>query len=87
MREGSPLEFPCVMSVKAVGRWSEDFEEHVLALARRHAASAEAESDRGRTSRSGVYRAVTLRVSFDDRAQLDALYAALTDDPRVLWSM
>lgn len=87
MREGSALEFPCVMSVKAVGRWAEDFEEHVLAIARRHASTAEAESRRGRTSRAGSYRAVTMRVTLDRREQLDALYEALRDDARVLWAM
>jgi len=81
------LTFPCELSIKAIGHWAEDFEDHVLALVRRHAESAEPEPQRRRASSAGRYLAITLRVSLASREQMDALYRALGEDRRVRWAL
>jgi hypothetical protein len=81
------LSFPCELPIKAIGHWAEDFEGHVLDLVRRHAVSAEPEPARARVSRSGRYLAITMRVALDSRERMDALYRALSDDPRVRWAL
>ena len=87
MSEGELLEFPCELSLKVVGRAAADFQDHAIALAQVHAASVVPEPSRARSSKGGKYSSVTLRVRLESRAAMDALYAALTADDRVLWAM
>ena len=81
------LEFPCELCIKVVGHAAADFQDHAISVVRVHAASVVPEPGRARSSKKGKYSAVTLRVSLDSRERMDALYAALTADERVLWAM
>jgi putative lipoic acid-binding regulatory protein len=83
----SAIEFPCRFPVKAMGLNEGDFVDHVLALVAEHVDHVEAEQLRSQTSRSGRYVSVTLTIEARSRAQLDAIYASLSGDPRVLVSL
>ena len=64
-----------------------DFESHATALVRLHSSSVSPEPTRARSSKTGKYSAITLRVRFESRPQMDSLYAALTADERVVWAI
>jgi putative lipoic acid-binding regulatory protein len=81
------LRFPCELSLKVVGHWADDLQDHVLELVRPHVMAVEPEPQRARVSRGGRYLSVTLRVTIADRTRMHALYAALRDDERVLWAL
>lgn len=80
----SPLEFPCWFPIKAFGKDEDAFEEVVAAIVRRHVARPEENIISSRLSRNGSYRAVTVRIMAENRAQLDSIYQELTEEPRVL---
>lgn len=81
------LEFPCELSIKVVGASAPDFEAHAISVVSPHAESVLAEPERARASKGGKYGAVTLRVRLESRVAMEAMYAALQADERVLWSM
>lgn len=88
MTPGGPvLDFPCELSLKVVGQAAADFEAHAVALVQVHAARVVPERGRARASKKGKYAAVTLRVRLESRDKMEALYAALTSDERILWAM
>lgn len=74
----SPLQFPCRFPIKVMGAARAGYAETVCALVREHAPDL-AESDVVcRESRGGRYLAVTVTITAHSRAQLDAIYQALT---------
>lgn len=83
----SLLEFPCDFPIKAFGIDSGDFEAVVVELVRAHAPGVTIARVYSRSSRAGRYLSVTVEVRADSRAQLDAIYHALTADERVLMAL
>lgn len=83
----SPLEFPCDFPIKAFGHGETEFEEVVVELVRRHAPGITVAGVHTRGSRGGRYLAVTVTVRARSRAELDAIYHALTADERVLFAL
>ncbi len=81
------LEFPCTISVKVMGKADSDFDAYVTALVRRHFADIGEGAVRSRKSNKGNFIAVTVKVTAENREQLDRLYQELTDDPRVLMAL
>jgi hypothetical protein len=83
----SPLQFPCDFPVKAMGLASDDMEAVVRELVRPHVGELPAAAVATRESRGGRYVAVTVTVRAESRAQLDAIYLALTADARVKYAL
>jgi putative lipoic acid-binding regulatory protein len=83
----SPLEFPCELCIKVVGPAAGDFEAHAISVVAAHVESVRADASRARASKGGKYSAVTLNVELASRERMDAMYAALKADDRILWSM
>jgi len=79
-----PLDFPCWFPIKAFGKDDDAFEELVAAIVRRHVTRPEENIISSRISRNGNFRAVTVRIMAENRAQLDRIYEALTEEPRIL---
>ena len=83
----SLLNFPCTFSVKAVGKASDDFEQLVFDIVRRHVTGLTRHSVRSRSSRGGRYRSVTVTIIAGSRQQLDAIYTDLTACEQVLMAL
>jgi len=75
--------FPCTLPVKVMGTASGEFEPEVLEIVRRHVGDVRPEQVGRRHSRNGRYLSLTIDVEAQSREQLDALYCALSDSPRV----
>jgi putative lipoic acid-binding regulatory protein len=85
--ENSTLEFPCSFPIKAMGRLTDDFQQLVIEIVRRHAPELDENEVRFQDSRNGRYRSVTVVVLADSRDQLDAIYRDLTQDDRVIMAL
>ncbi|RJS94639.1 YbeD family protein [Salinisphaera sp. Q1T1-3] len=81
------LEFPCAFDVKAFGRHDTDFEQTVYELVKAHAPALTQNDISARSSSGGRYLAVTASIRAESKAQLDAIYQALTDSDQVLMSL
>ena len=81
------FEFPCQFSVKAMGLAADDFDALVASIVGRHVPNLGEGAVRSRPSRGGKYLSVTVTFEASSKAQLDAIYQALTDHDRVLMSL
>ncbi len=80
----SPLQFPCVFPIKAMGRNEEDFELFVASVVRKHSPEPDILSVRSRLSREGAFLSVTVTITATSREQLDRIYLELSGHERVL---
>ncbi|MFA5626913.1 MAG: DUF493 domain-containing protein [Thiohalomonadaceae bacterium] len=83
----TPLEFPCTVAIKAMGLDQEDFPALVTAIISQHIAPLDANAISTRPSRNGKYISVTVTVYATEKSQLDAIYAALSADKRVVMAL
>jgi putative lipoic acid-binding regulatory protein len=67
-----------------VGRAEPGFESLVAELVAGHAVKPEADRVRSRLSRDGNFISITVTIVAESRAQLDAIYAALSGHERVI---
>ena len=79
----SLIEFPSDFPVKVLGLNVEGFVEAMVAIAREFDPAFDAGAVALRPSRADKYLGVTLTVTATSRAQLDALYRALSSHPMV----
>ncbi|MEO0996209.1 MAG: DUF493 domain-containing protein [Pseudomonadota bacterium] len=87
MSDDSVIDFPQAFPIKIVGESGNGFDEHVLGLLQPFVEdSARLEFTRT-DSRTGRYVSLTVTVMARSREQLDGIYQALTDSPRVLFSL
>jgi putative lipoic acid-binding regulatory protein len=80
----SPIVFPCLFPIKAIGKNTGDFEPKVVAIIRQHVPDLGDDKISRRLSRDGKYLSVTATFIASSREQIDALYYALSDDEQVL---
>lgn len=80
----SPLQFPCVFPIKAMGLATESFDALVVSIVRRHAPDLSESAVTARTSAEGKYLAVTVTIQARSRVQLDAIYQDLVACEQVL---
>lgn len=86
-RDPELLTFPCKVDIKALGHQSSRFEALVHELVSRHLEPRELLAVSRRESRGGKYLAVTVTIEARSRAQLDAIYQALSDCKDVLMAL
>ena len=79
----SPILYPCAFPIKIMGAKTDGFIEAILAVALEHDPAFDASTVELRESSGGKYQSVTITVTATSRAQLDALYRALTAHPMV----
>lgn len=78
-----PLEFP----IKVMGRDTHEFHAAVAAIVTQHVAPFESLAVVKRSSNQGRFVSITVTFTAKNRAQLDALYTALTDNEHVLMAL
>jgi uncharacterized protein len=83
----SPLKFPCVFPVKAMGKADCELDIIVVEIVRRHAPDLTEGAVYTRNSTAGNYVSVTVRVNATSRAQLDAIYQDLVDCEAVIMAI
>lgn len=74
-----PLDFP----IKVMGRRVDGFAQAVVGVVKEHAPDFDEASLEMRPSRAGTYLSLTVTIRATSRAQLDALYSALSSHPLV----
>lgn len=77
------LEFPCAFPLKIMGAACEPLADAVVAIVQQHAPDFDASTVEMRASSGGKYVSLTCTVTATSKAQLDALYQALTAHPLV----
>lgn len=81
------LEFPCQFSVKAMGLSAPDFDGLIVEIVSQHVPNLGEGAVSTRASKNGKYISITVTFEATSKAQLDAIYHALTDHDRVLMSL
>lgn len=83
----SPLKFPCVFPIKAMGRTEPDFQSTVTTIVFTHAEPYAGDAVSVTYSGQGNFQSVTVTVVATSRAQLDRIYQDLTDCEQVLMAL
>lgn len=81
---GSPFDFPCDIPVKVFGRNDDEFRAVVFGIVRTYFPGFSDTAMTERLSREDRYLSLTVTVRAETRAQIDALYTALTAHDAVL---
>lgn len=80
----SLIEYPCDFPIKIMGKARQDFAPAALAIVQTHAPDFDSATMSIRESKNGTYLSVTCTIRATSRAQLDALYQALSGHPLVV---
>ena len=81
------LRFPCRFPIKAMGLAEEGFDDLVVAIVREHAPDLHQGGVVTRPSKGGKWLSVTVTIQATSRAQLDAIYKALSDHEKVVMAL
>jgi putative lipoic acid-binding regulatory protein len=87
MTEPSLIEYPCDFPIKVMGHAQAGFAQNVLEIVRRHAPDFDGATMEMRPSKQGKYLSVTCTINATSRAQLDALYGELCNNPMVVMAL
>jgi len=79
LNNDTPFSFPCEFSVKTFGKNTPEYQQAVLTIMRQHVPDLTESCLKERASRDENYLALTITFTAKDKAQLDAIYQALTD--------
>ena len=85
--KSSLLEFPCRFPIKAMGRAEPGFDSLVVEIVRRHAPDLHEGAVISRPSKAGKWVSVTVTIEATSKAQLDAIYQALSDHDKVVMAL
>ena len=83
MADETLIEFPCDFPIKVMGLAQEGFVQAIADVVLKHAPDFDAATMEMRPSKAGTYLSLTCTVHATSKAQLDALYRALTSHPLV----
>jgi len=81
------LQFPCEFPLRIIGRNEDDFEEFAIAFVREFVPYLQTDAVRSRLSNGGAYISITMIFTAESRAQVDALYQAMTGHERILFAL
>jgi uncharacterized protein len=81
--EDSLITYPCAFPIKVMGLNAPGFELAMVQLAQQFDSSFEASKIELRPSKGHKYLGLTITITATSRAQLDALYQALSTHPMV----
>jgi putative lipoic acid-binding regulatory protein len=85
--EESAIEYPCQFPIKAMGLASASLHLTILEIVQRHAPEADTGAIKSRPSSNGKYVSITVTITAENRAQLDAIYTDLTACEHVLMAL
>ncbi len=83
--EESLIEYPCDFSIKVMGAATPEFRAKVIAIATAHDKQFNKNKVSERHSKNNKYLSLTIKISAQNRAQLDAIYTDLTASELTLW--
>ncbi len=78
------FDFPTVIPLKVIGRNEQDFEAFVVSLFQKHLDEGDIQKVESRLSREDRYLSVTVSFTASSRVQLNAIYAELQSQQRIL---
>lgn len=81
---GELIQFPGTFPIKVMGANEADFESLVLSIILKHASILGEDGVQARLSRGGRFISLTVRITAESQAQLDAIYTELSAHERVL---
>ena len=81
------IEYPCQFPIKCMGITGDTLEEAVLCIFNEHVPDLSEGALRLRPSSKGKYTAITVTINATSRAQLDAIYQALSDSEHILMAL
>ena len=81
------LTFPCEFPIKIMGKAEPELKAEVLKILAEHAPEFNADNLRINESKAGNYHALTAVIHAKNKAQLDAIYQALSDHKLVLMAL
>ena len=87
MTEETLLEFPCRFHIKIMVRSDTEAHPLVIEVVAPHAENLSPDDIVLRSSKEGKFVAITVHIEATSKAQLDAIYQALTDHEHVLMSL
>ena len=90
MNETEPstaIQYPCDFSIKVMGASSAEFEIAVLSIIRRHTTNIKEDGIKSRLSKGGKYLALTITITAESQAQMDAIYQELSACEEVLMAL
>lgn len=87
MSEDRAIQFPCRFPIKVMGKESSGLKDIAVALVGEHLANTDDLDIQTRPSRNGRFIAVTITVTAESQAQLDAIYRSLTAHEAVLFAL
>lgn len=82
-QDTSLIEYPCDFPIKVMGAHDTALQDAVVAIAQQHDPAFDTSTIEVRASSGGKYMGITLMIQATSRAQLDAIYHALTAHPLV----
>lgn len=83
-KEESLMEFPCSFPIKAMGKATDNFDNLIIEIIRKHYSGVTEGAVETRASREGKYISVTVTIEAQSREQLDNIYMELTAHESVL---
>lgn len=83
----SLLEFPCDFPIKIMGKAHQDLHQAVKDILAEHAPDFNSDDIVINESKDGNYHALTAKIHAQSKAQLDAIYHALTAHDLVLMAL
>lgn len=87
MSEDTLLEFPCDFPIKMMGRDTGEFHATVRSLVEKHTGPLDDDRIQSAQSRKGNFVSITVTVTAQSRAQLDAIYRDVTAHEDVLMAL
>jgi len=79
--------FPCEFPIKAMGKTGEDLEIAVMEIVNRHVDDIKEGAVSFNSSKGGKYTSITIAITAQSKAQLDAIYMDLTAHELVLYAL
>jgi len=81
------ITYPCEVPIKAMGLAHGNFDLVIVEIVRRHVPEVDESTVRTRPSANGKYVSVTVTITADSRAQLEAIYLDLKACEHVLMTL
>ncbi|MBD3670535.1 MAG: DUF493 domain-containing protein [Gammaproteobacteria bacterium] len=81
------FEFPCEFPIKAMGHNQPGFEALVVGIVRKHAPELSEGAVTSRPSKGDKWLSVTVTITAQSKAQLDAIYLELNDHDDVVMTL
>ncbi len=77
------LEFPCDFAIKAMGETTDDLDQIVVEIVRRHVDDIAEGAVSSRQSSGGKFTSITVMIRATSKPQLDAIYQDLSQHDRI----